>query len=540
MANHLTERPEHRCIMLPNTEPSANGAGTKNAPLSDTCSSVTSSVGWGGGAFIPIHLLASGQTSTQLSVKPLSSPSPLSSPPAMTILFLGPRPQPDKRPVSPLSASQLSAALSSLCHGLPQASRRHQTPPATIRSWVRQQEGRLSDRKWCWRTEKVAEWVLSQREQQLSVGEDVLLLTAKRALGEDATLADCYSWAVDFLLRHELSLQPADGQRQRGRLPRNIRETSRKFMSSLSTQVLEVPPNRVASMDEFSIFIDSDRFSNQDPSAFQLFGSSEDKPAFEVVLSALSDGTFLPPLLFFRGTPFQVPEGFPDNVLLEARQDRFTDQERLRIWIDKVWRPCVTSPCHSGSVLMVDVHRGHLADEFVDSLTAMFTNIVFIPAGCCCRVQPLDVCVTPVLREFLQARWTQLVSQGGLDGLGLDQLALTLTCWLSEVSSTLNSETQILHRSFASASNLQEVEDRSEAVKMIQALTEALVQPLETSELPPDPEPEPKLELLLVMGQGQKEVEPEEQSSPLKSPSALRLVFDGDSDQDSFHGFRDD
>lgn len=68
----------------------------------------------------------------------------------------------------------------------------------------------------------------------------------------------------------------------------------------------------------------------------------------------------------------------------------------------QVWRPCVTSPCHSGSVLMVDVHRGHLADEFVDSLTAMFTNIVFIPAGCCCRVQPLDVCVTPVLREFLQ------------------------------------------------------------------------------------------------------------------------------------------
>lgn len=48
---------------------------------------------------------------------------------------------------------------------------------------------------------------------------------------------------------------------------------------------------------------------------------------------------------------------------------------------------------------------------------------------------------------LLQAQWTQLVSQGGLDGLGLDQLALTLACWLSEVSSTLNSETHILRRS---------------------------------------------------------------------------------------------
>ncbi len=89
-------------------------------------------------------------------------------------------------------------------------------------------------------------------------------------------------------------------------------------------------------MDEFSIFIDSDRFSIQDPLAFQLFGSSEDEPVFDVILSALSDGTFLPPLLFFRGTPSHVPEGFPENVLLEARQEGFTDQERLQIWISKV------------------------------------------------------------------------------------------------------------------------------------------------------------------------------------------------------------
>lgn len=89
-------------------------------------------------------------------------------------------------------------------------------------------------------------------------------------------------------------------------------------------------------MDEFSIFVDSDRFSNQSPAAFQLSGSSEDRPVLDVVLCALSDGTLLPPLLLFRGAPSQVPEGFPDNVLLEARQEGFTDDHRLHIWIDKV------------------------------------------------------------------------------------------------------------------------------------------------------------------------------------------------------------
>lgn len=53
---------------------------------------------------------------------------------------------------------------------------------------------------------------------------------------------------------------------------------------------------------------------------------------------------------------------------------------------------------------------------------------------------PTLICV------LLQARWSQLVSQGGLDGLGLDQLALTLACWLSEMSSILNMKTHFLRK----------------------------------------------------------------------------------------------
>lgn len=97
-----------------------------------------------------------------------------------------------------------------------------------------------------------------------------------------------------------------------------------------------LPPNFVASMDEFSIFIDQDQLSDQNPLALRLFGSPEEKPVFDVVLSALSDGTLLPPLLFYRGTPSLLPEGFPDNVLLEARQEEFTDQDCHKIWINKV------------------------------------------------------------------------------------------------------------------------------------------------------------------------------------------------------------
>lgn len=110
-----------------------------------------------------------------------------------------------------------------------------------------------------------------------------------------------------------------------------------------------------------------------------------------------------------------------------------------------------------------------------------------------------------------QTRWLQLVSQGGLDGLGLDQLSLTLACWLSELSSTLHTGTHFLQRlgpelerepepelelepvnqilnqnlcscrSFSSVCRQDVLEDRGEAASMTQALLEALQAP------PPEP-----------------------------------------------------
>lgn len=77
-------------------------------------------------------------------------------------------------------------------------------------------------------------------------------------------------------------------------------------------------------------------------------------------------------------------------------------------------------------------------------------------------------------------------------------------------------------------------------MKIIQGLTEALVQPLETSEPAPDPEPqpEPELELLLVMEE--EEEEKKQQGLSVKSQTALHQVVNGDSDQESFVGFQDD
>ena len=97
-------------------------------------------------------------------------------------------------------------------------------------------------------------------------------------------------------------------------------------------------PGSVGCMDELSLFLDM-----EGGRGLQLFGRSESLRC-DVVLGGLADGSFLRPALFFRGPEPRCPPGFPANVLLEARPEGFTDQQRLQLWTSKVSVVSMVSP----------------------------------------------------------------------------------------------------------------------------------------------------------------------------------------------------
>nr|XP_015828895.2 pogo transposable element with ZNF domain [Nothobranchius furzeri]XP_015828896.2 pogo transposable element with ZNF domain [Nothobranchius furzeri] len=493
MANHLTERPDHVCSMIedkakdvvdrPASDP-VSGGGFKPVQDYNSDSKETNNEN---GAFVPIQLNWPRPISTQLKVKPLKSASSSFFKPAMTITFLK-----SDKPSASWSLVHLSIVLSSLCHGIHVVSRRCRLAPKAIRALITLQHRSLMQKTWSWNTDKMAEWVLSRREQQLSVTEYVLLTTARKTLGENTSMEECYSWTIDFMLRHDLGLQTTTNNKLE-----NIQADKRMFVRSLHKKIQggALPYHCLGCMDELPVFINTNLFLRQNAEAFQLFSSPDIRPKFDIIVSALSNGIFLPPLLFFTGTVSAIPDEFPDNVLLEARNEGFTDEERLKIWIDKVWRPHVTSKHNHESLLVVDVHRGHLTETFKERLADTNTDLAFIPQGSSRQLQPLEICVTQVLRDFLLVRWNQLVSDGGLDGLMMDQLALTLACWFSEVSSTLKSRREILRGSFSLACGTKQGNRQEESAGMITALTKALSQPPDTGgpkqELEQEPAPEP-------------------------------------------------
>uniref|UniRef100_A0A8C7FK97 Pogo transposable element derived with ZNF domain a n=1 Tax=Oncorhynchus kisutch TaxID=8019 RepID=A0A8C7FK97_ONCKI len=511
MANHLVDHPDHDAASFSKLE-------VEDVSEKASQSIVVPEINPGqGGYFVPIHLLPAGNSSTLLSIRPL-----LSSKPSMTITVLGPNktmhstapaasngvwttpkvgglgqgmePQAvgseglshrelfhggearmdksRKEGSTKITVHQLKVMLYALCNGFSQASLHFGTQPELIQAWMLQQEIRLLQKDWIWNTDRIAEWVMCQREQQLPVTEENLLQTAMQALEESHEIGDFYEWAVDFMLHHNLSLQATCSAKRP--LPRNVYESVRIFTRFVCKQVKDVGfrlPS-IGCIDELSVFVDLDKLKT-DPEAFQLIGTGE--PLIEVVLAGLADGTMLPTMVFLKGNPPHLPKAIPDSVFLEARPQGFTDNERLQLWLSKVWQKHVNPQAGGKGLLIMDTHHGHLADDFLAALNSSNTLPAVIPIGCSCRLQPLELCVAPVTKEFLQARWCAMHTHNeGAVTLGPGDLALLLVECLGDVVSCLATQPQIFQQSFMMVSTPHEEGEKGPA-ELVQSLTEALV-----------------------------------------------------------------
>ncbi|KAL0962297.1 hypothetical protein UPYG_G00338260 [Umbra pygmaea] len=354
MANHLMDHTDHDAASFSMLE-----VEDVSVPEEDSQSIVMMEISPNqGGSFVPIHLLPAGNSSTILSIKPL-----ISFKSNMTVTVLGPnKTMPSTGPAAPngvwttpkdgslghvesqpvesqmlkglsngallqrgtanisksrcggstkLTVYQLKVLLYALCSGIHQATLRFGTEPELIEEWMVQQESQRLQKEWIWSTDRIAEWVMCQREQQLPVTEDNLLQTATQALEESHDIGEFYEWAVEFMLRHHLSLQATCSAKRP--LPRNVYESVRIFTRFVCKQVKDVGfrgPS-IGCLDELSVFVDLDNLKSS-PEAFQLIGNGV--PLVEVVLTGLADGTMLPMMVFLTGKRPQIKKPMPDSV----------------------------------------------------------------------------------------------------------------------------------------------------------------------------------------------------------------------------------
>ncbi|NXY56455.1 POGZ protein, partial [Callaeas wilsoni] len=445
-----------------------------------------------------------------------------------------PDPDPEAPRKEPLSVRKLRVVLFALCSSTEQAAEHFRNPPRRIRRWLRRfrafQDDRpeLSEGKYLSleAEEKLAEWVLTQREQQLPVNEETLFQKAtKIGRSLEGGFKISYEWAVRFMLRHHLSPHTRRGVARP--LPKEIQGNAGAFLEFVRRQIRaqELPPSMIAAVDEVSLFLDAELLGGDDDrkeNALQTVGNGE--PWCDLVLAVLADGGVLPALLVSRAR-LPRPPAVPAGVLLESKEDGCGDDEIMELWAARVWRKhAERQRGASKGMLLLDCHRTHLSEEVLAALSSAGALPAVIPAGCSSRIQPLDVCVKRSVKNFLRKKWKERareLADSGCDAAALLQLLLG---WLGEALEILGNSPELIRRSFLVASVLPAPDgDASGSPRRNGDAQEELIAAMEER---------------LKLG-GEREASPESAENAEPDAEILHRLFEGESEAESFYGFEE-
>ncbi|XP_048212573.1 pogo transposable element with ZNF domain isoform X5 [Perognathus longimembris pacificus] len=433
-----------------------------------------------------------------------------------------------------LSVKKLRVVLFALCCNTEQAAEHFRNPQRRIRRWLRRfqaSQGENLEGKYLSfeAEEKLAEWVLTQREQQLPVNEETLFQKAtKIGRSLEGGFKISYEWAVRFMLRHHLT--PHARRAVAHTLPKDVAENAGLFIEFVQRQIhnQDLPLSMIVAIDEISLFLDTEVLSSDDrkENALQTVGTGE--PWCDVVLAILADGTILPTLVFYRGHIDQ-PANVPDSILLEAKESGYSDDEIMELWSSRVWRKH-TACQRSKGMLVMDCHRTHLSEEVLALLSASSTLPAVVPAGCSSKIQPLDVCIKRTVKNFLHKKWKEQAREMADTACDSDVLLQLVLVWLSEVLGVIGDCPELVQRSFLVASVLPGPDGNINSPTRNADMQEELIASLE--------------EQLKLSGEQSEEPSastPRLRSSPEETvePESLHQLFEGESETESFYGFEE-
>ncbi|XP_072500927.1 pogo transposable element with ZNF domain isoform X15 [Notamacropus eugenii] len=434
-----------------------------------------------------------------------------------------------------LSVKKLRVVLFALCCNTEQAAEHFRNPQRRIRRWLRRfqaSQGENLEGKYLSleAEEKLAEWVLTQREQQLPVNEETLFQKAtKIGRSLEGGFKISYEWAVRFMLRHHLT--PHARRAVAHTLPKEVAENAGLFIEFVQRQIhtQDLPLSMIVAIDEISLFLDAEVLSSDDrkENALQTVGTGE--PWCDVVLSILADGTVLPTLVFYRGQ-MEQPTNVPESILLEAKESGYSDDEIMELWSSRVWQKH-TACQRSKGMLVMDCHRTHLSEEVLSMLSSYSTLPAVVPAGCSSKIQPLDVCIKRTVKNFIHKKWKEQAREMADGTCDSDILLQLVLCWLAEVLEVIGDCPELVQQSFLVASVLPGPDGTANSPTRNADMQEELITSLE--------------EQLKLNGEQTEEEPaastPQSRPSPeeVTEPESLHQLFEGESETESFYGFEE-
>lgn len=429
-----------------------------------------------------------------------------------------------------ISIKKLRVMLYALCSGIQLAAEHFHNSPSRIRWWLQRFQAAQEENPDASSEEKylsteaedrLAEWVLLQREQQQPVNEETLFQKAtKIGRSLEGGFKISYEWAVGFMLRHKLSTHSKAAVVNR--LPRELEDSAQTFISFVQKQIhnQDLPLSMIAAVDEISLFLDLELLGGEErrECALQTVGAGE--PWCDIVLTILADGSLLPTLVCLRGNSTCAVD-VPETIIYEAREDGLSEDEVMELWSSRVWQKHVELP--NKGMAVIDCHRSHMSDEVLALLSSTCTLPAVVPAGCSTKIQPIHVCIKSAVTSFLHKKWGERAR--AKTSCSPETVLRLVISWMMEVLGVISDNPELVQQSFLVASVLPGTDGATYSSKRNAKMQEELINLLEG-------------ELRLNEDEDTDSCN-DSQPEELADPEALQHLFEEESDVESFYGFDD-
>lgn len=269
--------------------------------------------------------------------------------------------------------------------------------------------------------ELLALWIREKRESGHAVHAKAICMEAKRILRE-LYAQDCppfkasTGWLSRFLKRHKLVSRRVTTVGQA--MPADAPKRASDFVAAVKSDInsKKYAKNCIGNMDESPFWFDMPSNQTYDLEGVKTVTSrttGHEKLRFTVVLTAMSNGTKLKPMLIFKGLK-NVPKGnFPKECSVTVAKGGSMTTDLMKTWMSTVWQTRPGSIFRTPGLLVMDRHASHVHESTKAALkTRHNTAVQLIPPGMTCVLQPVDVSWNKSMKSKVRAMWDEWLEQG--------------------------------------------------------------------------------------------------------------------------------
>lgn len=259
--------------------------------------------------------------------------------------------------------------------------------------------------------DKIAQWVLTQRDLQIPVSIEGICIYAKELVSTefpDSKFHASRSWGKSFMKRHGLVLRSRTSLAQR--LPKDLEEKITSFHKFVMDrrEEDEFDDKCIINMDETPMYFDlvpGKTVDREGTKSVLIRTTGAEKRHITVVLAVAGSGDVLPPMIIFKGKrtlDLKAPKGW----LIAVQEKAWMDETLMLRWINEIYLPFTG---RERSLLVMDSFRAHITDDVKKQLRRGNVVPAIIPGGCTSKLQPLDVSINKPVKSYLRRSWTEYI-----------------------------------------------------------------------------------------------------------------------------------